>query len=294
MTIRMSLILVLLSLILANALAVFVGYRGLYGQSAILDQINRERVIPLRDLKVISDAYAVLIVAASHKARNGNWGWDETLKSVTKAQEDIAKSWRAVEGQFQSSEGEKLFRDAVSLKSGVDRNVLQLIDIVRRDDVAGLDRFVRDVLYQSIDPLTDKISLLIDLAVAEAQKDFEASEQQRRASETWLLVSILFAVGVAAAGFLVVVRRVIAPLTDLSDRMRRMAEGDYAVEPPAAASGEMGRMAAAVAVFRENGIARKSVEAAQADDRARAEVERRRTLDGIAGQAEAEVGTIAH
>jgi methyl-accepting chemotaxis protein len=73
-----------------------------------------------------------------------------------------------------------------------------------------------------------------------------------------------------------------------------MAEGDYAVEPPAAASGEMGRMAAAVAVFRENGIARRSVEAAQADDRARAEVERRRTLDGIAGQAEAEVGTIAH
>ena len=39
-----------------------------------LKSVYDDRVVPLRDLKIISDSYAVSIVDASHKIRNGNTG----------------------------------------------------------------------------------------------------------------------------------------------------------------------------------------------------------------------------
>jgi methyl-accepting chemotaxis protein len=37
-----------------------------------LDTLLADRVLPLRDLKIVADKYVVDIVDASHKARNGN------------------------------------------------------------------------------------------------------------------------------------------------------------------------------------------------------------------------------
>ena len=53
-----------------------VGGLGLFGmQSAVrsLETVYLDRVVPLRDLKKIADLYAVNIVDATHKARNGNF-----------------------------------------------------------------------------------------------------------------------------------------------------------------------------------------------------------------------------
>ena len=51
-----------------------VGGLGLYGLQATvkgLQTVYLDRVVPLRDLKLIADLYAVNIVDATHKARSG-------------------------------------------------------------------------------------------------------------------------------------------------------------------------------------------------------------------------------
>ena len=62
----------LIVLMMAGSLA--IGAAGLTGLRGVLDGLNSvylDRVVPLRDLKLISDLYAVNIVDASHKARDG-------------------------------------------------------------------------------------------------------------------------------------------------------------------------------------------------------------------------------
>ena len=50
---------------------------GWFGTQSMHDSIDRiyvDRIVPLRDLKVVADLYAVNIVDTSHKVRNDNLG----------------------------------------------------------------------------------------------------------------------------------------------------------------------------------------------------------------------------
>ncbi|CAA7622173.1 MCP four helix bundle domain-containing protein [Magnetospirillum sp. SS-4] len=49
----------------------FLGYRGMASMDAGMSTIYADRVIPMRDLKVIADEYAVNIVDSTHKANAG-------------------------------------------------------------------------------------------------------------------------------------------------------------------------------------------------------------------------------
>jgi hypothetical protein len=68
---------------------------GLSRQAGGLDTIYADRVVPLRDLKIVSDAYAVLIVDASHKVRNGNWPAADGAASIRQANQKIRDHWNA-------------------------------------------------------------------------------------------------------------------------------------------------------------------------------------------------------
>ena len=58
-----------------------------------ISTMYKDRVIPLKQLKVVSDAYAVFIVDASHKARNGNFTWTEAVDNYKNAKTLIDENW---------------------------------------------------------------------------------------------------------------------------------------------------------------------------------------------------------
>ena len=77
---------VLIVLMMAGSLA--IGAAG-------LNSVYLDRVVPLRDLKLISDLYAVNIVDASHKARDGGMAPTEAARQVQEAQQRIQQIWKA-------------------------------------------------------------------------------------------------------------------------------------------------------------------------------------------------------
>ena len=78
-----------------------------------------------------------------------------------------------------------------------------------------------------------------------------------------MLVGLALVLGVALA--LVIGRSIIRPVAGMTDAMRRLAAGDTTVAVPSQeAAGEIGAMAKAVEVFRQNAIARAALQAAQA------------------------------
>lgn len=94
-----------------------------------------------------------------------------------------------------------------------------------------------------------------DRAIEEASR---ASQRLRTVSEA--MVAITAVLFLFVLGF-VLKRRILKPVVKLSDVVNRLADQDYAVEPPQLSQiDEIGDMAQAVRIFRENGIERQRLE----------------------------------
>lgn len=72
-----------------------VGMKGMDDAHDRMEHLNEEAVIHMRRLKNVSDAYAIFVVDASHKVRNGNFTWEEGTAAVEKARADIRRDWGA-------------------------------------------------------------------------------------------------------------------------------------------------------------------------------------------------------
>ena len=119
---------------------VTVGALGLSGMNASntkIQTVSSETVLPLRNLKVISDAYAVSIVDASHKVRNGNMNWDEGAASVEKVRSVIQAGWTEFR-HIQLSDEEKAALSRIeTLLTSADTVVARLQDVLARTDAAA-------------------------------------------------------------------------------------------------------------------------------------------------------------
>lgn len=102
---------------------------------------------------------------------------------------------------------------------------------------------------------------MLDLAVERA----EALRVQARNELVAALAVLLFAVGAAVGGLVVVLRRVVSPVRDLTATVTRIAGGDLALTvPQRGRSDEIGEMAGAVEVLRAASAERDAMTAAAA------------------------------
>ena len=104
-----------------------------------------------------------------------------------------------------------------------------------------------------------------------------------------LVVTLLIALGAMLYAFIGVSR----PLTGMTQAMRRLADGDTeAAVPFANRRDEIGAMSATVAVFKQNLVHARALEAETALTRAGAEAQRRQMMRDLADRFESAVGGI--
>lgn len=182
---------------LISIMLLFLALIGYYGISSLnkvdsnMDSMYADRVKPLEQLKAVSDAYAVYIVDATHKVRNGNFKWDETKNSVMQARNTVHEKWNAY--LITKIEGKELelVNEAKKFMLVANNAVDELEQIIKNEDPQALEAFVKNTLYQSIDPLTGKISELIDLQLQIANQLNTESEGINH--QTQKVTYILFA-----------------------------------------------------------------------------------------------------
>ena len=289
-TIKRALLVVLAALGLIATFAAAEGLLALRATNNALQTVYLDRVVPLRDLKSISDDYAVYIVDATHKVRNGNVSWEEGAEAISTAQAAIAKTWSAYMATTLTRE-EAVIAEAVSrLMQDANAAVSQLQEILRRRDTAALDRFVLETLYQKFDPVTEKVTELANLQVAVAADLYRDSQDTFAVVSTVSVALILLSLAGGGAGILIVLRKVIAPIGRLTGTMTELAGGNLGVQVPStAAKDEVGAMARAVLVFKEQGEEAVRLRREQEEQKQRAERERKEALLEMAGRFEASV-----
>ena len=224
--IRLFLLVGLLSLV-----SVIVGLMGLRGMSETvggLRTVYEDRVVPLRDLKVIADLYAVNIVDMTHKVRNGNIEWAEARKNLLEARQGIDKTWSAYKATYLVEEEKKLVATIEPMLAEAEGTIKELHTILENEDMKAITRFTIDTLYPVIDPISTKFSELIEVQLNVAKAEYTSSSAQYEQSR---LISItLLAVGILAGVLLAfwIVGSVVKPLRMVQEAAQKVSQNfDY-------------------------------------------------------------------
>ena len=163
-------------------LMLMIGGYALNGEFQIekqLEGVYEDRVKPLNLLKQVSDDYAVFVVDASHKVRNGNFTWQEGIESIDLAEKRIKDNLDIYFARQIDPDEVQIINRVKQLIPPADALIARLRTIFQQKDTSGLDALVKDELYQTIDPLTEQIGNLsviqneiVGRQVADAQAHF--------------------------------------------------------------------------------------------------------------------------
>ena len=148
MTLKQKLLSCLGLFAMVTVLIVGASYWSAKANEEALTSILQDRVVPMKDLKVTADSYAVRIVDAAHKARNGNFTFAQAAEQVQMGQTQLHEAWKRYRATKIEGEEEQLALDAETRMEFSDAEVIRLQAILAAQDRPALDRFVS--LPQSI------------------------------------------------------------------------------------------------------------------------------------------------
>jgi len=211
-------------------LAATVGGVGLYGMDMAvtgLDTVYSDRVVPLRDLKDIADAYAVNIVDTTHKVRNGRMTPKDGLTMVEQAEKLIDERWKTYLGTILVDEEKKLIAELEPRMKAADAAVAKLKPMLREARIEDIAAFAANDLYPAIDPVSDSFSKLVVVQLDVAKHEFNQSQAAYHAIRTLAIALIL--VGMACgfgAAVLIIRRSVQRPLVQALKFAREVADGN--------------------------------------------------------------------
>ncbi|MGE5518016.1 MAG: methyl-accepting chemotaxis protein [Bacteroidota bacterium] len=164
-----------------------------------------------------------------------------------------------------------------------------------QEETGMLRVFSPIALGQTGKPWSVLISVPKQVVMAEADQLNAALVQRAADSRFWQVVTGLVVALLAIAVMWIVAGGVSRPIVAMTSAMKALAGGDHSVEVPARDQvDEVGQMAQAVQVFKDNAIRMEKLQAEQVAQKERTEAEQRQRMNELASNFEASVmGVVA-
>lgn len=156
------------------------GIKSMRDSNAALESVYTDRVIPLKQLKVIADEYAVDIVDATHKARDGGFTQAEASKTIANAKKIIKEQMDSYLSTTLTPKEKELVNKLQQTRIPADAAVDKIEALVKANDIAGITAYAAKEMYPALDPLQGVLGDLIQLQldVTKATHDEGAAKNQ--------------------------------------------------------------------------------------------------------------------
>ncbi len=139
----------------------------------------------------------------------------------------------------------------------------------------------------------DTVIALGEAASREAAALTAEVEANGRTSQLVNLGLIAVALVVSTIAYYIVLVRVVRPIQRMTEAMAHLASGDNAVEVPGTGrADEIGAMAGAVQVFKDNAIRMQAMQAEQAEQARRAAVEKKAAMQALADDLDRQISGV--
>jgi methyl-accepting chemotaxis protein len=183
-----------------------------------LETVYKDRVIPLEQLKIIADEYAVNIVDTTHQTRNGNFEFEKCIENINLAKTKIEKNWQAYISTTLTKDEEILVKDTQKLMINGNEIAEKIKTACQNKDSILLTKITVDELYKKIDPIGEKISALISLQLEVAKQETESAYDIYETSKTIVLFTILISlIIISILSYLII--------NDISEKLIKFKEG---------------------------------------------------------------------
>lgn len=214
-----------------------VGLLGVYGLKTTvrgLETVYLDNVLPLHDLKVIADLYAVNIVDTTHKARSGALSPLSALQLIEQAEQRIELTWQAYQANNLTVAETRLIHEIKPLLAETVQPLSELRHMLQQNDLNAVGQFADSRLYALIDPLSEKFLELSELQLQEAKHQFDLGEEAYSTNLQLSIGALLLALFIGAAQALyfsnLLKRQLGAEPGELEAISARIAKGQLATQ----------------------------------------------------------------
>lgn len=244
-SIRSQLIFLAMLPMLAITLIIIVSLSSLKEADQGVGRIYDDRVVPLEDLKIIADDYAIYVIDAVNKANAGIMPAPEALLGIRTARKEIKQTWNKFMATTLTTEEARLAKEAATLfitaNSALDQ-LEQAMQGLNGSTPNQLNQF-DGPLYESIDPISDKISELVTLQLTVAGQERQVIHSTYQ-QQLYLMIALgcttLFTL--AITGYLIY-QSINRPLNTLNLGMAKVAsESDLTILLPCNGKNELAKM----------------------------------------------------
>ncbi|WP_431355678.1 methyl-accepting chemotaxis protein [Agrobacterium vaccinii] len=275
MSIRSKLLSCIFFLVAILAVTSVFSFYALNEEARLLRSVVADRVIPMAQLKSISDDYAVKIVDTVHKVSGGSLTVDQGIQNIRGAMQNIDKSWKDYTATYLTVDEKRLADEFQSMRQSADQKIQGIITLLQAGNLEEIGNFADGQLYSIIDPLGESVSKLIDIQLTAAKDGMVAGEDLKSFIVHTLAILGAIALALAVVCVLIVIRGVIKPIQRMTGSMSSLASGNVDLEIPGAdRKDEIGKMAQNVVIFRNNAIERARLEQEADANRSMSEKER--------------------
>ncbi len=190
-----------------------------------VDSIYKDRVVPLKQIKVVSDNYAVNIVDLLHKYRAGVIDKSQVISLIEQAKATAQQHWQDYLQTKLTTEEQRLTEDVDEHLAPVAEKIDTYMRAIENGTFKAVDQsqFVAD-LYSVFDPLSGSYAALIDLQLSEAQRFRDSADEQVSHVTTLLLVFIILTIAFMALLAWFIYRSIHGPLSHLQGTIQTIAE----------------------------------------------------------------------
>ena len=236
-------------------LVLLVGGGGLFGMgqsNAGLKSVYDDRVVPLKQIKVVADMYAVNVVDTAHKVRDGAMTPAQGVQSVADARKAIDTNWSAYLATRLAPEETQLVARFKPLQAKADAATDTLLGLFKSGDVPALTSYAAKEMYPAIDPLQEVLGQLmqVQLDYAKAEYDSAAASFQtiRALALTAVVLGVLLAVLMGGA----MIRQISRSLDNAVQITDSVAQGDLTVPIHARGKDEIAQLLGGLTTMRDN------------------------------------------
>lgn len=231
-----------------------VGARALGHVFSGTQTMYQDRVVPLKQLKQIADAYAVNVIDTVNKANAGLITAQEAAASISGTLPAIDAAWRSYSSTQLTSQEAVLASQAQALFAPANQSIDRLLQRLKTLDgkrAGSLDEF-DGALYASVDPISAKIGELVELQLKASEDVYADSRQVLAQSQMLIYGFVAAAVILAVALGYVVTRSITVPLKSAVEVARHIEQGDLASEIQATGRDEVGDLLRSMSAMRES------------------------------------------
>jgi methyl-accepting chemotaxis protein len=227
---------------------VAIGISNIHNLSKVdqgVKTMYNNRVLPLTQLKIVSDMLAINVVDATNKMNNDQMKWREGYRSINKALDNLDLYWNTyIKTSIEGDELE-LKNEAEILLNQAKSSINELLEIIDQKDstsIQQLDNFATNKLFSNIDPFINQINELVNYNLEIAENIYHNSDEIYDTTRRVTIIVMIIAISIIVIICIYIITFISRSLSYANSVINQLSQGDFSVEIKNTSKDEIGTL----------------------------------------------------